>query len=162
MWVLTCSTDQLQLKCTLYVYMCEAVCVSHIYIWSQCFLFTCVKLCVCVSHLYLKSVFSVKMVQSFVWGGCPDKTKQSLWNTNHPDFILYVSTALTPPYLKILYKEDLGGGTAISETPEMERVKRNQQTISTVHFGVTLSFSFPIHLATLSSPFTCLKIISLS
>lgn len=34
--------------------------------------------------------------------------------------------------LKIHYKEDLGGGTAISETPEMERVKRNQQNISTV------------------------------
>lgn len=40
--------------------------------------------------------------------------------------------------LKIQYKEDLGVGTAISETPEMERAKRNQQNISTVHYGVTL------------------------
>lgn len=43
-----------------------------------------------------------------------------------------------PPYactiLKIQYKEELGQGTAISETPEMERVKRNQEAISTVHF----------------------------
>ncbi|XP_047671276.1 nebulin isoform X22 [Tachysurus fulvidraco] len=31
---------------------------------------------------------------------------------------------------QIRYKEDLGSGTAISETPEMERVKRNQENIS--------------------------------
>lgn len=36
--------------------------------------------------------------------------------------------------LKILYKEELGGGTAVAETPEMERVKRNQRAISTVHY----------------------------
>lgn len=33
---------------------------------------------------------------------------------------------------KIKYKEDLGGGTALPETPETERVKRNQRNISTV------------------------------
>lgn len=48
-------------------------------------------------------------------------------------FYLIASTCV-----KIQYKEDLGGGTSISETPEMERVKRNQQNISTVHCGVTL------------------------
>ena len=47
-------------------------------------------------------------------------------------------TVLSCTCLKIQYKEDLGGGTALSETPEMERVKRNQQNISTVHHGVTL------------------------
>lgn len=35
-------------------------------------------------------------------------------------------------YSKHQYKEGVGGGTSISETPEMERVKRNQQNISTV------------------------------
>uniref|UniRef100_A0A3B3ZN36 Uncharacterized protein n=1 Tax=Periophthalmus magnuspinnatus TaxID=409849 RepID=A0A3B3ZN36_9GOBI len=29
---------------------------------------------------------------------------------------------------------DLGGGTALSETPEMDRVKRNQQNISTIQY----------------------------
>lgn len=52
---------------------------------------------------------------------------------------------LMPPYActipKIQYKEELGQGTAISETPEMERVKRNQEAISTVHCGVTPSFT---------------------
>lgn len=52
-------------------------------------------------------------------------------------FCLIASTCV-----KIQYKEDLGGGTSISETPEMERVKRNQQNISTVHCGVTL---YPTH-----------------
>ena len=49
-------------------------------------------------------------------------------------------------HIKIQYKEDLGGGTALPETPEMERVKRNQRNISTVLHRVTLpSFisSFP-------------------
>lgn len=40
---------------------------------------------------------------------------------------------------------DVGGGTAIAETPEMERVKRNQQAISTVHCGVTLPRPLPTH-----------------
>lgn len=51
----------------------------------------------------------------------------------------------TSAFLKIHYKVDVGGGTAIAETPEMERVKRNQQTISTVHCGVTLPQPFPTH-----------------
>ena len=41
-------------------------------------------------------------------------------------------------HIKIQYKEDLGSGTALPETPEMERVKRNQQNISTVLHRVTL------------------------
>ena len=41
-------------------------------------------------------------------------------------------------YEKIHYKEDLGGGTAIPETADMERVKRNQKNISTVYYIVDL------------------------
>lgn len=41
-------------------------------------------------------------------------------------------------HVKIHYKEDLGGGTALPETPEMERVKRNQHNISMVLHRVTL------------------------
>uniref|UniRef100_A0A3B5AI33 Uncharacterized protein n=1 Tax=Stegastes partitus TaxID=144197 RepID=A0A3B5AI33_9TELE len=37
-------------------------------------------------------------------------------------------------HIKIQYKEDLGGGTALPETPEMERVKRNQRNISTIQY----------------------------
>ncbi|XP_039890709.1 nebulin-like isoform X2 [Simochromis diagramma] len=36
------------------------------------------------------------------------------------------------------YKEGVGGGTSISETPEMERVKRNQQNISTIKYKDSL------------------------
>lgn len=39
----------------------------------------------------------------------------------------------------------MGGGTAVAETPEMERVKRNQQNISTVYCGLTLPQPFPSH-----------------
>lgn len=38
---------------------------------------------------------------------------------------------------KIHYREDLGGGTALPETPEMERVKQNQRNISAVLHRVT-------------------------
>lgn len=34
--------------------------------------------------------------------------------------------------IKILYKEDIGTGTAIEKTPEMQRVKRTQDAISSV------------------------------
>jgi len=43
--------------------------------------------------------------------------------------------------LKIQYKEELGQGTSIAETPEMERVKRNQEAISTVLSVVTQPFT---------------------
>uniref|UniRef100_A0A3P8RQ78 Uncharacterized protein n=1 Tax=Amphiprion percula TaxID=161767 RepID=A0A3P8RQ78_AMPPE len=39
-----------------------------------------------------------------------------------------------PTHTKIQYKEDLGGGTALPETPEMERAKRNQRNISTIQY----------------------------
>lgn len=56
--------------------------------------------------------------------------------------------------LKIQYKEDLGGGTALSDTPEMDRVKRNQTNISTVHYSVTLLFfSSPLHPSSLKLHF---------
>lgn len=59
------------------------------------------------------------------------------WNVppNRWKNMLIYPYACTIP--KIHYKEDLGQGTAISGTPEMERVKRNQEAISTVHCGVT-------------------------
>jgi len=34
--------------------------------------------------------------------------------------------------IKILYKEDIGTGTTIEKTPEMQRVKRTQDAISSV------------------------------
>lgn len=52
---------------------------------------------------------------------------------------------LMPPYActipKIQYKENLGKEQLISETPEMKRVKHNHEAISTVHCGVTPSFT---------------------
>ena len=46
-----------------------------------------------------------------------------------PSFLIFV---------KIQYKDDLGGGTTVPKTPEMERAKMNQRNISTVLYGVTL------------------------
>lgn len=46
------------------------------------------------------------------------------WMLNLVVFILNV---------KILYKEDIGTGTTIEKTPEMQRVKRTQDNISSVH-----------------------------
>lgn len=74
---------------------------------------------------------------------------------NH-GFIANQCNIFTSAFLKIHYKVDVGGGTAIAETPEMERVKRNQQTISTVHCGVTLPQPFP--LATYPCYISLLKI----
>lgn len=37
--------------------------------------------------------------------------------------------------MKVLYKKGVGAGTAVKETPEIERVKKNQKNISTVSFG---------------------------
>lgn len=34
--------------------------------------------------------------------------------------------------IKILYKEDIGTGTTIEKTPEMQRVKQTQDAISSV------------------------------
>uniref|UniRef100_G3N6X8 Nebulin n=1 Tax=Gasterosteus aculeatus TaxID=69293 RepID=G3N6X8_GASAC len=39
---------------------------------------------------------------------------------------------ITSFHVKIQYKEEVGGGTSLPETPEMERVKHNQRNISTV------------------------------
>lgn len=55
-------------------------------------------------------------------------------------------------HVKIQYKEDLGGGTALPETPEMERVKRNQRNISTVLHRVTLP-SFISHSTSIFPPY---------
>lgn len=34
--------------------------------------------------------------------------------------------------MKVFYKKEVGAGTAVKETPEIERVKKNQQNISSV------------------------------
>lgn len=65
------------------------------------------------------------------------------------DFYTFFCT-IASTCLKVQYKGDLGGGTAIPETPEMERVKRNQQNISTVHCGVIL---YPKHKTRPSYPY---------
>uniref|UniRef100_A0A4W3I6B9 Nebulin n=1 Tax=Callorhinchus milii TaxID=7868 RepID=A0A4W3I6B9_CALMI len=41
-------------------------------------------------------------------------------------------------YIKIAYKEQIGSGTSIKETPEMERVKRTQEAISSVLYKENL------------------------
>uniref|UniRef100_A0A673ADJ5 Nebulin n=1 Tax=Sphaeramia orbicularis TaxID=375764 RepID=A0A673ADJ5_9TELE len=48
-------------------------------------------------------------------------------------FNIFVIFVLSHP--KCQYKEEVGQGTSVSETPEMERVKRNQQNISTVLYS---------------------------
>lgn len=59
---------------------------------------------------------------------CPNSVSGSrnvvFWMLNLVVFILNV---------KILYKEDIGTGTTIEKTPEMQRVKRTQDNISSVH-----------------------------
>lgn len=52
--------------------------------------------------------------------------------------------------VKILYKEDIGTGTAIEKTPEMQRIKQTQDAISTVQtqqtvFFNTLTCAFPTY-----------------
>lgn len=53
---------------------------------------------------------------------------------------------------KLQYKAGVGQGTSVSETPEMERVKRNQLNISTVLLRVTPNFH--LHLLLFISPTT--------
>lgn len=43
--------------------------------------------------------------------------------------------------IKILYKEDTGPGTTIEKTPEMQRVKRTQDAISSVQKILFLCFT---------------------
>ncbi|RMC04906.1 hypothetical protein DUI87_18081 [Hirundo rustica rustica] len=37
--------------------------------------------------------------------------------------------------MKVLYKKEVGAGTAVKDTPEIERVKKNQQNISSVKYS---------------------------
>lgn len=69
----------------------------------------------------------------------PDKTNENYLSQKLTKTNVNASLCLYNP--KIQYKEELGQGTAISETLEMERVKHNQEAISTVHFGVPPSFT---------------------
>lgn len=43
--------------------------------------------------------------------------------------------------MKVLYKKGIGAGTAVTETPETERVKKNQQNISAVSFSIVPLYS---------------------
>lgn len=48
----------------------------------------------------------------------------------------YIANSLiitfSPGETKVFYKKEVGAGTAVKETPEIERVKKNQQNISSV------------------------------
>lgn len=65
----------------------------------------------------------------------PLKSTQSVFSLAVVFLLLWSSfnVALSPP--QVLYKEDLGTGTPIPVTPEVERVKRNQEQLSSVLGG---------------------------
>uniref|UniRef100_A0A803YQX4 Nebulette n=1 Tax=Meleagris gallopavo TaxID=9103 RepID=A0A803YQX4_MELGA len=46
--------------------------------------------------------------------------------------------------IKVFYKKMVGAGTAVKETPEIERVKKNQQNISSVHYKEQLCKATPV------------------
>uniref|UniRef100_A0A803TYB2 Nebulin n=1 Tax=Anolis carolinensis TaxID=28377 RepID=A0A803TYB2_ANOCA len=46
--------------------------------------------------------------------------------------------------VKILYKEDIGTGTAIEKTPEMQRIKQTQDAISTIKYKEQIGKGTPI------------------
>lgn len=77
-----------------------------------------------------------------------------LWNTNlTPSVSQKLTFFFVLSHSKRHYKEGVGQGTSVSETPEMERVKRNQKNISMVLRG------WPPHPhPPASPPFTSLKI----
>lgn len=43
--------------------------------------------------------------------------------------------------MKVFYKKEVGAGTAVKETPEIERVKKNQQNISSVS-AISINYSY--------------------
>lgn len=43
--------------------------------------------------------------------------------------------------MKVFYKKEVGAGTAVKETPEIERVKKNQQNISSVSV-ININYSY--------------------
>lgn len=45
--------------------------------------------------------------------------------------------------VKILYKEEIGTGTAIEKTPEMQRIKQTQDAISTVQNPIDFKTFLP-------------------
>lgn len=43
--------------------------------------------------------------------------------------------------MKVFYKKEVGAGTAVKDTPEIERVKKNQQNISSVS-AIIINYSY--------------------
>lgn len=43
--------------------------------------------------------------------------------------------------MKVFYKKEVGAGTAVKDTPEIERVKKNQQNISSVS-AIIVNYSY--------------------
>lgn len=43
--------------------------------------------------------------------------------------------------MKVFYKKEVGAGTAVKDTPEIERVKKNQQDISSVS-AININYSY--------------------
>lgn len=43
--------------------------------------------------------------------------------------------------MKVFYKKEVGAGTAVKDTPEIERVKKNQQNISSVS-AININYSY--------------------
>lgn len=43
--------------------------------------------------------------------------------------------------IEVFYKKEVGAGTAVKETPEIERVKKNQQNISSVSV-ININYSY--------------------
>lgn len=43
--------------------------------------------------------------------------------------------------MKVFYKKEVGAGTAVKDSPEIERVKKNQQNISSVS-AINVNYSY--------------------
>lgn len=46
------------------------------------------------------------------------------------------SSCLTSSSVQVQYREEVGQGTPVMDTPEMERVRRNQENISSVSTAI--------------------------
>ncbi|POI19999.1 hypothetical protein CIB84_016255, partial [Bambusicola thoracicus] len=55
----------------------------------------------------------------------------------------------------VLYKEDVGMGTPTPVTPEIERVKRNQEHVSSVSFSVKTQKNTSLVFHLVSQPAVC-------
>lgn len=60
--------------------------------------------------------------------------------------------------MKVFYKKEVGAGTAVKETPEIERVKKNQQNISSVSV-ININYSYVSKWWSIFFPSCILKIL---